>query len=189
MPLLNANDFAPDFVAQDMTGKEIRLSDLKGKKILLCFFRYATCPFCTVRFVRLAQEVERYARSGLVVLGVFESSSQYIEKYISRRGLPFPVIPDPDGRLYALYGVRKSMPGLMLGMLRIPTLIRAMLDPLYRMASVDGSLARIPADFLISENGEIVMSYYGGDIGDHIPFKSVDAFAESRLRQRHMQQA
>lgn len=167
---------APDFIAQDISGRQIRLTDFRGKKVLLCFFRYATCPFCTVRFVRLAHEAQRYASSGLVILGVFESSQEYIKNYISRRGLPFPVIPDPDGKLYAKYGVKKSIPGLMLGMFRMPTMLRALFDPDYRMARPDGSVTRIPADFLIKTDMTISESYYGSDIGDHMPFKAIDNF-------------
>lgn len=188
MTRLNKGELAPDFNAQDVTGKQIRLSAFRGRKILLSFFRYATCPFCTVRFVRLAQEMERYANSGLVVIGVFESSREYIMRYIGRRGLPFPIIADPDGELYAQYGVKKSMPGMMLGMLRMPTLLRALLDPDYRMANSGGSKTRIPADFLISGDRTIVESYYGRDIGDHMPFKHIDSFALSSMRHQAVQQ-
>lgn len=180
MTILNKGEHAPDFLMRDMTGRNIRLSDFTGKKVLLSFFRYATCPFCTVRFVRLAQEAERYARSGLIILAIFESSEQYINNYIGRRGLPFPVIPDPDGSLYALYGVKKSIPGLMLGMFRIPTLLRAMFDPDYRMANSGGSMTRIPADFLIGRDMTIAKSYYGSDIGDHIPFRDIDSFVAAK---------
>lgn len=181
MSKLNIGDLAPNFVMTDLNGSEIRLYDYKGKKVLLCFFRYATCPFCTMRFVRLTQEVERYAKQGIQVLGVFESNAKYIKKYLGNRGLAFPIIPDPDGKLYRQYGVKKSLPGLMFGMFRMPTLLRALFDPDYRMAKPDGSMTRIPADFLINTDMTIVETYYGNDIGDHISFKRIDKFAEHDL--------
>lgn len=182
MVKLNNGDPALDFIAHDVTGRQIRLSDYRGKKILLSFFRYATCPFCTVRFVRLAHEVERYARSGLLIIGVFESSQEYIMNYIGKRGLPFIVVPDPDGKLYEQYGVKKSMSGLMFGMFRMPTLLRALFDPNYHMAKPDGALTRIPADFLIDTDMRISANYYGSDIGDHIPFKTIDDFVARDIR-------
>ena len=181
MSTLNIGELAPEFSTSDLNGNTIRLSDYHGKKVLLSFFRYATCPFCTVRFARLIQEVEHYAEKDIQVIAVFESSPEYIKKYLSRRGLPFPVIPDPQGELYARYGVKKSLPGLMLGMFRMPTFLRALFDPEYRMAKPDSSITRIPADFLIGTNQVINDSYYGSDIGDHISFKRIDSFAEQRL--------
>ncbi|MEN8168816.1 MAG: peroxiredoxin family protein [Pseudomonadota bacterium] len=178
MITLKTDDMAPDFAMIDLNGDTIRLADYKGEKVLLSFFRYATCPFCTVRFVRLTQEVERYAEQGIQVIAVFESSSDYIQEYLGRRGLPFPVIPDPQGELYARYGIKKSLPGLMLGMFRMPTMLRALFDPDYRMAKPDADITRIPADFLIGTDQIIADSYYGSDIGDHIPFKRIDSFAE-----------
>ena len=181
MSTLNSGDLAPDFIMKDMSGSEIRLYDYKGKKVLLTFFRYATCPFCTIRFVRMSQEVERYAKQGIQVIGVFESSAEYIQKYLGSRGLSFPIIPDPTGKLYRHYGVKKSLPGLLFGMFRMPTLLRALFDPDYHMAKPDGSMSRIPADFLINSDKSIAEVYFGSDIGDHIPFKRIDKFAEQDL--------
>ncbi len=178
MTTLHCGDQAPDFTLPDLDGRPVRLADYHGRKVLLTFFRYATCPFCTVRFVRLTQETRRYAEQGIQIIGVFESSADYIREYLSRRGLPFPIIPDPDGTLYAQYGVRKSLPGLLFGMFRMPTLLRALFDRDYRMAAPDGSVTRIPADFLIASDGVIADAYYGSDIGDHIPFQRIDHFVE-----------
>ncbi|HEY9147487.1 MAG TPA: redoxin domain-containing protein [Gammaproteobacteria bacterium] len=181
MEMLQTGDTAPDFSLQEMAGTTIRLSDYRGKKVLLCFFRFATCPFCTVRFVRLTQEAERYATMGLEIVAVFESSQEYIQEYLGRRPLPFPVIPDPEGRLYAEYGVKKSMAGLLFGMFRMPTLLRALFDPEFRMGKPDSSILRIPADFLIDTDGTVEASYYGSDIGDHMPFRHIDEFAAQAM--------
>lgn len=180
MKTLQVGDLAPDFTMSDLNGQPIHLASLRGKKVLLAFFRYATCPFCTMRFVRLSQECARYSAEGVEVIGVFESTPEYIKEYLSRRGLPFPIIPDPEGVLYELYGVQRSMPGLLLGMFRMPTLLRALFDPDYRMAVPDADVTRIPADFLLGPDQEIVDAYYGKDIGDHIPFKRIDAFVAQR---------
>jgi peroxiredoxin len=181
MEMLQTGDIAPGFSLQDMAGTTVRLSDYRGKKVLLCFFRFATCPFCTVRFVRLAQETERYSAMGLEIVAVFESSREYIQEYLGRRPLPFPVIPDPEGVLYAAYGVKKSMSGLLFGMFRMPTLLRALFDPQFRMGKPDSSILRIPADFLIGADGTVEESYYGSDIGDHMPFRRIDEFAAPTL--------
>jgi len=181
MATIQRGEPAPDFIMPTMDGRDIRLSNYRGKKVLLTFFRYATCPFCTIRFARLSQEVQRYSELGIEVIGVFESSHETIQKYLSRRGLPFTVIHDQEGKLYARYGVRKSVPGLLFGMFRMPTLLHALFDPEYHMAKPDGSISRIPADFLINEEQLIEDAYFGSDIGDHMPFARIDSFAKKRL--------
>ena len=182
MATIQRGEPAPDFIMPTMDGRDIRLSDYRGKKVLLTFFRYATCPFCTIRFARLSQEVKHYSELGVEVIGVFESSHDTIRKYLSRRGLPFTVIHDQEGKLYARYGVRKSVPGLLFGMFRMPTLLQALFDPEYHMAKPDGTISLIPADFLINEEQLIEDAYFGSDIGDHIPFERIDKFAEQASR-------
>lgn len=91
----------------------------------------------------------------------------------------FPIIADQQGKLYAQYGVKKSFLGVLLGMMRLPTLIKAIMTPSYKMAIPDSSMKRIPADFLIDKNQTIIDSYYGKDIGDHIPFKRIEKLMNS----------
>ena len=46
---LQAGQAAPDFLRPDIGGKTIRLSDYRGRYLLLSFYRYASCPFCNLR--------------------------------------------------------------------------------------------------------------------------------------------
>lgn len=167
-------DKAPNFTVTDINGECIQLEDYKGQHILLTFYRYATCPFCTVHFGRIMQEYEKYKANGVKVIAVFESSSEYIKRYISRHGAPFPIIADPEGKLYNRYNVKKSMLGLFIGMFRMPSLLKALLNPMYRPALPDGNMSRIPADFVINTYGIIVDAHYGANITDHMPFWRID---------------
>lgn len=174
---LQPGDKALDFKTQDIDDNPIQLSDFIGKKTLLCFFRFASCPLCTVRFSQILQNYPEYRNRGLNVLAVFESSPEYIHRYVSsKKKVPFPIIADLEGDLYKLYNVKKSVTGTMRGMLRMFTMIKGMLDPDYEMGKPDGSVTRVPADFLISPLLTIHDSYYGKDIGDHIPLKRIDEF-------------
>lgn len=185
MNTLTTGQTAPDFEAVDIFGKPVRLSELRGQPVILSFYRYATCPFCTVRFNQMARELPRLTEAGVRVVAVFESSHDYIHQYLGPRGIPFTVVADPGEQLYRLYGVRKSLFGTLLGMFRVFTMMRAMFDRKYRMGRPDGSLTRIPADFLISANGQIDEAWYGKDIGDHIPMRKVERFGEVQPRPRH----
>lgn len=174
---LTIGDSVPDFSTTDINGNTIQLSDYIGKKTLLCFFRFATCPLCTVRFLQLLQNYPDYQARGLNIIAVFESSPDYVRRYVSdRRKVPFPIIADLDGELYKLYNVKKSVPGMIFGMFRIFKMLKGMLDPEFSMGKPDGSITRVPADFLISPLMKIKDSYYGKDIGDHIPLNRIDKF-------------
>ncbi len=173
MGKLQAREYAPDFEMLDLDGRLLRLSDYREKTVLLTFFRYATCPFCTMRFVRLSQEAEHLGELGVHIIGVFESSPASIRAAMSRRGLPFPLIADPSGVLYGRYGVKTSFIGMVLGMFRVPTLMRALRDRDYRFARPESAFSRLPADFLIGPRREILAAYYGADIGDHMPLRQI----------------
>ena len=178
MSTIHVGDVAPDFTKSDLFGNVVKLSDYRGKRVILCFFRFATCPFCTVRYARMLQEAERFASADVQVIAVFESHADYIKKYLSKRGMPFPVIADPEGELYRLYALKRSFWGFLIGMMRINAVIKALLDKHYRMAIPDADMLRIPADFLIDAEQIVVDGYYGRDIGDHIPFRDIDAFVD-----------
>lgn len=51
-----------------------------------------------------------------------------------------------------------------------------MLDPRFKMGKPDGSVTRVPADFLITPLMTIHESYYGRDIGDHMPLRTIENF-------------
>lgn len=174
---LQKGDRIPDFIREDIFGNTVQMSDYVGKNTLLVFFRFASCPFCTVRFAQLVQNYKGYADKGLNIVAVFESSPEFIRRYATnKKNVPFPVIADLDGELYKLYNVKKSVIGAALGMFRIFKMLKGMIKRNFSMAVPDGSITRIPADFLIGPSLTIAESHYGSDIGDHIPLKNIDEF-------------
>lgn len=173
-------DRVPDFIINDIFGETIQLSNFVGKKTLLVFFRFASCPLCTVRFAQLVQNYQEYADKGLNIVAVFESSPEFVKRYATnKKNVPFPVIADLEGELYKLYNVKKSVTATVLGMFRIFKMIKGMFVRKFSMAVPDGSITRVPADFLIGPLLTVQESYYGSDIGDHIPLKHITEFLES----------
>ncbi|NIR94965.1 MAG: peroxiredoxin family protein, partial [Gammaproteobacteria bacterium] len=68
----------------------------------------------------ILQNYPEYQAKGLNVIAVFESSPEYVRRYVSsKRKVPFPIIADLEGDLYKLYNVKKSVAGTMLGMFRM----------------------------------------------------------------------
>ena len=109
---LSQGSKAPDFEARDWNGKTIRLSAVPGKR-WLAFFRYASCPLCNLRVHQIVGKHEELTRGSLSVVAVFQSPSESIARNVGKQAPPFPIIADPDERLYALYGLETSLGGYL----------------------------------------------------------------------------
>lgn len=175
--ILRAGDPAPDFEREAVDGTTVRLADYRGRPLLLSFFRYVTCPVCNLRVQQLAQQHQRFSER-IDVVAVFESPNAYIEEYVAHRGLPFPLIGDPDGTLYRAWGVRRSWLGTVVGALRLPTVLRAGRAKDYAFEWSGGRINRVPADFLIGADGRVAEAHYGRELYDHMPFTRIERFVE-----------
>ena len=103
---------APDFALRDLSGRTVRLSDHRGKVVLVNF--WATwCVPCRVELPHLERLYRQYAPQGLVVLGVSidgPESAAEVDPQARRYGLTFPVLMDQDTRVVALYNPKKTAP-------------------------------------------------------------------------------
>lgn len=166
---------APAFEAELWDGGRIELTGLRGKKIWLAFFRYASCPLCNLRVHEMIKQHGVFQKSGLDIVAVFQSPRDSVSKYVGTQKPPFPIIADADERLYQLYHLEQDLAGF-LHPANLPLMGKA-LKLGFAPGKPDGTLTRIPADFLIDAQGIIRKAYYGDKIGDHIPFESVVKFA------------
>ncbi|SMG38368.1 peroxiredoxin Q/BCP [Marivirga sericea] len=101
---LNIGDKAPDFKAKDQDGNEIKLSDFKGKKVILYFYPKDNTPGCTAQACNLRDNYEELQKQGYVVLGVSQDSEKSHKKFIEKQSLPFQLIADEDHTVHNLYG-------------------------------------------------------------------------------------
>jgi peroxiredoxin len=171
---VTTGDIAPDFEAPVLGGGLISLASLRGRKVWLAFFRYASCPLCNLRVHRMIERHPVLERHGLAVVAVFQSPLERLERHVGRQRPPFPLASDPSESLYRLYGVGASVSGLAAPRV-MAGLVQAAREG-FRAGRPDGTLSRIPADFLIDEEGRVVDAFHGRDIGDHIPFERVERF-------------
>ena len=142
---------------------------------MLSFYRYAACPFCNLRIHRLSEKYPDWQHRGPEAIAIFHSPAKNILKYAGKQSPPFPIIPDPGKKLYHLYGVEKSLIGMLTGMLRIGEMIQSARKGFFHLYPENG-LSTLPADFLIDEKGTIAHAYYGSDMGDHVPFEKVNSW-------------
>jgi len=104
MAKLEAGDVAPDFVAQDGDGTTWRLSDLRGKKVILFFYPADDTPGCTREACDFRDSLSDFADTGYVVLGASPQGAESHREFSSKYQLNFPLLVDDDMSLAAAYG-------------------------------------------------------------------------------------
>lgn len=178
---LYAGTKAPDFEIQDIYEKKIRLSDYRGKKIVLGFFRNVSCPFCNMRVHQLMKMKAELDTKDVQMIMLFESHPKIILRSIFHQQIsPIPLVGDPERRIYTQWGVERSM----------MKMVKTMFSSVNRQAMKDGnlldlpkekdkdaSMTLIPADFLIDENFVIQKAHYGNNLNDHISMQEIKNFA------------
>jgi thioredoxin-dependent peroxiredoxin len=168
---------APAFTTSDVNGNAIKLTDYKGKKVLLSFYRNVGCPVCNLRFHELQNKEGMFKEKGLVVLAVYESTADNMKQYLEGESPYATLIPNPKQDLYELYQVDRSMGKMMKGMFHGAMGKMKEGKKLYRKKiAQDGNANRIGADFLIDENGNVANAYYGKYVGDHLPLNEIISF-------------
>lgn len=103
--MLEVGTKAPDFALLDQTGKEVRLSDYLGKRVVLYFYPRDNTPGCTRQACAFAQNFEGFRRQDVVVLGVSKDSVASHQKFVQKFDLPFILLSDPELQAIQAYGV------------------------------------------------------------------------------------
>jgi len=102
---------APDFELPSHDGGRVRLSDFKGRVVVLYFYPRAMTPGCTREGVRFNQLIDEFERIGAVVLGVSTDTVDDNRRFAERMGFKFRLLSDVDGRVAKAYGVLKEAGG------------------------------------------------------------------------------
>lgn len=110
---MNVGDKVPDLFGMDAEGREVRLSDYPGKKIVLYFYPKDNTSGCTAEACSMRDNLPRFAEEGYQVIGVSVDSADSHKKFASKHDLTFPLIADTDHHLVEQMGVwgEKSMYG------------------------------------------------------------------------------
>ena len=102
---MNVGDKAPEILGTNQDGKEIKLSDYKGQKIVLYFYPKDSTPGCTSQACSLRDNYELMQKRGYAVIGVSVQDEKSHKKFIEKYNLPFPLIADVDKTLNETFGV------------------------------------------------------------------------------------
>ena len=175
-------NYAPNFIALDINGNNVQLSDFKSKKIILSFYRNVNCPFCNRRIHQLMGLNLKLKSSGVQMIFMFESSNEKLLSSVFHKGIsPWPLIGDPKKLVYEKYGVENSIIKTLNTFIST-NLIKAMNDvkPLQLPKDSAASDTLIPADFFINEEFKIAKAHYGNHLDDHISIETIKSFAGIR---------
>lgn len=158
---------APLFTAQSLGGRQIDLADLRGRTILLKFYRFATCPVCNLHMHRLIRDYKTLEALGLTTVVLYHSPAEKLHE-ANIELPPFDLVPDPEKRIFREYGVENGLAGMF-----SPTVMRDYYRALKAgfppgMFSSDGGVTGNPADFIIDAEGRIAFAHYGRHYADSL---------------------
>lgn len=119
--MMEVGEKLPEFLGYDQDGKEVKLSDFKGKKLVLYIYPKDSTPGCTNEACSLRDNYERLLAKGYAVVGVSIQSAESHKKFIAKYNLPFPLIADTDKTLVetlGVYGEKKMYGKVTMGTFR-----------------------------------------------------------------------
>lgn len=110
--LVATNTLAPDFTLADENSVMHKLSEFRGKPVVLYFYPKDDTPGCTTEACNFRDDYHVYQEAGIVILGVSPDNPTDHVKFKAKYNLPFTLLADPDHevcKLYGVWGLKKSM--------------------------------------------------------------------------------
>ena len=111
MTKLNLNSPAPEFSLPDGEGNQWRLSDHRGKVVVLLFYPGDETPICTAQLCSVRDRWGDYVATGAEVVGISKDSVESHRKFAEHHELPLRLLSDLKGEVSELYGARSVIPG------------------------------------------------------------------------------
>ena len=146
-------DQAPEFELPDQDGNPVRLSDFRGRTVVLYFYPKADTPGCTTQACGIRDHRADYEAAGVVVLGVSPDPVSEVKKFADKQSLDFRLLADADHAVCDRYGVwaEKSMAGrTYMGALRSTFIVDG-----------DGVIARVFPKVSPKTHDEVVLEALG----------------------------
>lgn len=114
---------ASDFELLNQDGERIRLSDYRGKKVIVFAFPKANTPGCNAQACGFRDEFFTIRSSRAVVLGISPDSAELLRRWKTQKNLPYDLLSDPDHRVLEQWGAWGIT---VLGAIRLPMVNRSM---------------------------------------------------------------
>jgi peroxiredoxin Q/BCP len=149
--MLNEGDPAPEIHLETDTGETFRLSDLKGKRVVLYFYPKADTPGCTVEACEFRDDIKAFGKKGAVVVGVSPDKIAAQARFKEKYDLPFTLLADHEKSAAKAYGVwrEKNMYGKkVMGIARTTFVIApdGKIEHIYGNVKAKGHAAQVMED-------------------------------------------
>lgn len=144
-PRLAVGAKAPGFSLPDADGQTVKLSDYRGRKVIVYFYPAASTPGCTKQACDFRDSLAELNDAGLDVIGISPDKPEKLAKFRDKEGLTFPLLSDPDRKVLTAWGAfgEKTMYG----------------------KTVQGV---IRSTFLVDETGRIAVAQYNVKATGHV---------------------
>jgi len=106
--MLQVGDEAPDIQLHTDTGAPFRLAELKGKRVVLYFYPRADTPGCTTEACEFRDDLKKFARKGVTVLGISPDKPAAQAKFKTKYDLPFTLLADEEKAAAQAFGAWKE---------------------------------------------------------------------------------
>lgn len=148
---MNIGDMAPETLGVNEEGKVVKLSDYKGRKLILYFYPKDNTPGCTAEACSLRDNYDSLRQQGYEVVGVSADSQASHVRFKDKHGLPFTLISDADKTLIehmGCWGEKKMCGRTSMGILRTTFIVNE-----------DGRIERIftPKEIKTKIHGEQIL--------------------------------
>jgi thioredoxin-dependent peroxiredoxin len=102
--MVTPGEAAPDFALHSDSGETVRLSDLRGRPVVVYFYPKDDTPGCTTQASEIRDSWGQFAKAGAQVLGISPDSAESHVKFRDKFSLPFPLLSDEDHAVAEQYG-------------------------------------------------------------------------------------
>jgi thioredoxin-dependent peroxiredoxin len=106
--MLKPGDKAPNILLRTDTGAEFKLSEFKGRRVVLYFYPRADTPGCTTEACEFRDDIRKFAKKGAAVVGVSPDKPAAQAKFKTKYDLPFTLLADEEKAAAQAYGVWKE---------------------------------------------------------------------------------
>ena len=175
---LNKGDVIENLELPSTQGDTFNIKDLAGKKAIITFYRFATCPFCNLRINEFSKRHDELG-DNFEIIAIFDSPLDFLIKSSKKHNAPFKILADENFDYFKKYDVEQSawkfLVGSTLGFFR---LLKAFAKG-YIPMQMKGSMRTVPVDILINADGTIETAYYAKNTTDHLNFDEVKTFSMS----------
>lgn len=169
----------PAHVLPSIHGQDVDTGTLSGQKVVLSFYRFASCPFCNLRMGSMVKRWDEFGEN-IQAVAVFDSSVKELKARMKRHNPPFEVLADPSKVLYKSVGVRrKKAKGLLLPLFRLPKVFKALSRGFIPRTLSPSKLGILPVDVLVNADGIIEHIHEGRNGDDRMSLDEIIAWSNA----------